>query len=307
MKLDDVKRKYNTLRRDPRVLILKAWRLFEPIVSDEFYLKVAFRLKVGYWPNFKSPQTFNEKLQWLKLNNVHYEYTKMVDKVAAKEYVANVIGDKYIIPTIGVWNTVEEIDWDALPEQFVVKASHDSGGIFVCKDKSQMDIPQTIALLCRTGKKDYTKYNKEYPYYKVPHRFIVEKYMEDESGIELKDYKFFCFNGKVRFFKVDFNRYVEHHANYYSMSGELLPFGELAYPPLPDKRIDLPVNLNEMIGLAEILSKDLPFIRVDLYNVKGKIYFGELTFFPASGMGKFTIEEWDNKIGEYLDLSKISN
>ncbi len=302
MKFYLIRRKIKTISRSPKVVIKKVWRLFEPITSDSLYLKISFWLNVGYWPNFNYPKTFNEKLQWLKLYDKHPEYTKMVDKIDAKDYVKTIIGEKYIIPTIGIWKSVNDIDWDKLPNQFVIKAAHDSGGVVVCKDKSKLNIERAKDTLRGAGKKDYTKYNKEYPYYNVRHRFIAEQYMEDESGYELKDYKFFCFNGKVKCMKVDFGRFTEHRANYYDVNMNILNFGESHFPPNPNIKIPKPKNFDLMISIAEKLSNGIPFIRVDLYNIKGNIYFGELTFFPASGMGKFTSIEWDYKLGNYLQL-----
>lgn len=273
------------------------------ILSDEAYLKWYFRWRTGYKLNLKDPQTFNEKLQWLKLYYKRPEYTQMVDKVAAKDYVANIVGDKYIIPTLGIWNNVEEIDWDGLPNQFVIKASHDSGGVVVCKDKSKLDIVAAKTKLIGAGKKDYTKYNKEYAYKDVPHRFIAEKYMEDESGYELKDYKIFCFDGEPKFLFVATDR---------QKPGEDVKFDffDLEWNHIPVKNghenskfsIPQPMNFNEMLEVARKLSKGIPHVRVDLYNCNGNIYFGELTFFHFCGMTPFEPKEWDYKFGEYLQL-----
>ena len=294
-------RKIRTLLNNPRVLLLKGWHGFEPFVSDEIFLSVLFRLKVGYWPNLKNPQSYNEKLQWLKLNYRRAEYTEMVDKVAAKEYVARIVGSEYIIPTIGIWDNINDIEWERLPNRFVIKASHDSGGVVVCKDKSKLNIEETVALLSGTGKRDYTKYNKEYAYHDVPHRYIAEEYMEDESGFELKDYKIFCFNGTPEFLFVATGR-QQHDTRF--------DFYDLEFNHLPVKNghpnADLwpvkPENFEEMLMVAEKLAKGLPHVRVDLYNINGKIYFGELTFFHFSGLTAFTPVEWDYRFGEYMTL-----
>ena len=305
MRISILIQKFKTMCKSPFTIVSKMWRVFEPFVSDEFFLKVAFRLRVGYWPDFDQPRSYNEKLQWLKLHDKHPEYTQMVDKVAAKDYVTGIVGEKYIIPTIGVWNSVEEIEWDKLPGQFVLKASHDSGGVVVCKDKSKLDIELAKYKLRGAGKKDYTKYTKEYPYYDVPHRFIAEQYMEDESGFELKDYKFFCFDGEPRFLFVATGR-QQHDTrfDFYDLEFNHLPV--LNGHPNADLWPTKPQNYNEMLDVAAKLSQGIPHVRVDLYNINGKIYFGELTFFHWSGMTPFDPREWDFKFGEYLKFPVVS-
>ena len=279
------------------------WNRLAPVLPDELYLKVRFRHRVGYWPNIKHPRTYNEKLQWLKLNDRHSEYTKMVDKIEAKKYVASIIGEKYIIPTLGVWDVVDDIDWKSLPNQFVLKVTSDSGGIVVCKDKSQLDIEKAKAKLRRGWGKNYYRFNKEYPYKNVPPRIIAEQYMEDESGYELKDYKFFCFDGepKALFVATDRGKKEEETKfDFYDIEFNHLPFqnGHPNAKVAPTK----PENYDEMIEVARKLSQGMCHVRVDLYNVKGKIYFGELTFFHWSGMTPFEPIEWDYKFGEMINL-----
>ena len=283
---------------------IKLLQIFASCFSDAVYLKLMFPLRTGYKLNLNSPKSFNEKLQWLKLYNRRPEYTQMVDKVEAKKYVAEIIGEDYIIPTLAVYDKVKDVDFESLPSQFVLKCSHDSGGLVICHDKNKFNRETAKEILMKALRKNYYMVKREWPYKNVKHRIIAEQYMEDESG-ELRDYKFFCFNGKVRFFKIDFGRYVEHHANYYDTKGNLLPFGEASCPPLPEKDLKIPGNLNRMIELAERLSKNIPFLRVDFYDVRSKIYFGELTLFPASGMGRFTTDEWDMEIGNNLVLPDI--
>lgn len=276
--------------------------IFVDYVSDETYLKWTFARNVGYIPDLINPRSFNEKLQWLKLHDQHPEYTRLVDKISAKDYVASIIGKEYIIPTIGVWDSVENVEWESLPNQFVIKCSGDSGGVVVCKNKSKLDIDAAKKKLKKGWGKNYFRYNKEYPYKNIRNRIIAELYMEDESGYELKDYKFFCFNGSPRFLKVDFDRQTNHKANYYSLDWELLPFYEKEFPQDPNKIITKPQNFEEMIEIARRLSQNIPFVRIDLYNINGMIYFGEITFFPASGLGIIEPIGWDEKIGEYIKL-----
>ncbi len=298
-----IKRFLYQLQNNPKGAMDYFWHIAAPVIPDKLYLKVEFWLHMGYWPDLTHPKTFNEKLQWLKLESKkHPEYTQMVDKVAAKDYAASIIGEQYIIPTLGVWNSVDDIDWTSLPNQFVVKAAGDSGGIIICKDKANFNIEEAKAYLKKYGERSYYILNREYPYKNVPHRYIAEAYMEDESGYELKDYKFFCFNGEPQFLKVDFNRYIEHHANYYDVRFSLLPFGELKLPPIFEHQIKCPENFELMLELAKKLSHTMTFIRVDLYNIRGKVYFGELTFFPDSGIGKWTDANIDLTIGDLINL-----
>lgn len=295
------------LRTDRGEFMASIVRNFLRWLPDAIYLKLLYRFKMGHRLDLKDPHTFTEKIQWLKLYNRKPEYTTMVDKYAVKQYVANIIGEEYIIPTLGVWDRPEDIDWDSLPTQFVLKTTHGGGGggVVICKDKATFDKTTAIAKLKESMASDIYSCLREWPYKDVPKRIIAEKFMSPEKSPvpkDLPDYKFFCFNGKVRFFKVDFGRFVEHHANYYSPEGELLEFGEQGLEPDPSYPIELPNNLRDMIALAERLSKNEPFLRVDFYNVNGKIFFGELTFYPASGLGKWTTEETDIKIGKYLNL-----
>lgn len=422
------------------------------LFSDKVYLSLRYRCQMGHWIDWKHPKTFTEKLQWLKIYDYKPEYTQMVDKLAAKDYVAARIGEKYIIPTLGVWDKVEEIDWDALPDQFVLKTTHGGGscGVVVCTDKSQLDKEKAIKKLETSMQTNAGETYRERPYLNVPRKILAEKFIAERKlstslqhnelpdykffcfngepkflyvsdspnhelaflntdwtlapfgrkdykplqnippkpenldemldiarrlshgkahirvdlynvgghvyfgeltfytgaglipftpeeydkvlgdmlklptgGVkilikdnkiiedteigpfeELKDYKFFCFGGKVKCFKIDFGRFVEHHANYYSPEGDLLPFGEKGLEPDPAHEEIMPNNLKDMISVAEKLSEGFKFLRVDLYNVKGNIYFGELTFYPAAGMGAFVPEVWDGKLGDMLGLQK---
>lgn len=285
-----------------RRLIFESRKL-EPYLSDKLFLQIRFWLIVGYWPNLDKPKSFNEKLNWLKLHDIHPEYTRMVDKVTAKEYVAGIIGSEYIIPTLGVWNSVDDIDWNSLPNQFVIKVTSDSGGIVVCKDKSTLNIDEAKAKLKKGWGKNYYKYNKEYPYKDLSPRIIAEEYMEDESGYELKDYKIFCFDGEPKYLFVATDRQKkdeETKFDFFDLDWNHLPVTN-GHPnnPLP---IDRPQNFNEMIEIAKKLSAGKPHVRVDLYNIRGKIYFGELTFFHWSGMVAYNPREWDYKFGEYIKL-----
>lgn len=298
--------------KDPFWMFAAIFRRLSPFIkNDALYLKVLFFFEMrGKILHLKNPKSFNEKLQWLKIYDYKPEYTKLVDKLAVKNYVESRVGDEYIIPTLAVWDSVYDIDWDSLPNQFVLKTTHGGGGcgVIVCSDKTKFDKIKAKNKLKKSMRTNAGQTYREKPYLSVPRKIIAEKYIADqvisnsENSADLRDYKFFCFNGKVKFFKIDFGRFVEHHANYYSPNGDLLPFGEVSCKPDPNHVENMPSNLSEMIRLAETLSANYKFLRVDLYNVNGKIYFGELTFYPAAGMGAFIPEEWDEKLGNMLAL-----
>ena len=270
--------------------------------SKEIYLKYLFKQRVGYPLNLDNPKTYNEKLQWLKLHDIHAEYTQMVDKVDAKEYVKNIVGEKYIIPTIAIWEDVDSIDWEGLPNQFVIKVTSDSGGIVVCKDKSQLNIELASQKLKKGWGRNYFERKLEYPYKNVKPRIIAEDYIEDETG-ELRDFKIFCFDGEPKALFVATDRQkkgVDTKFDFFDLEWNHLPFTN--GHPNSSKAIEKPLNFDEMIDVARKLSKGIPHVRVDLYNVNGKSYFGELTFFHWSGMTAFDPIEWDFKFGQWIKL-----
>lgn len=285
----------------PRLLAISLLMRFGFWIPDSIYLRMMYYLKTGESLHLKHTVTFNEKLQWLKLYNRKPEYTKMVDKVAVKEYVAKVIGEEFVIPTLGVWNSLEDIDFDKLPKQFVLKCNHDSGGIIVCKDKDNFDRETAQKKIRKLLKRNYYYLEREWPYKNVSPLVFAEKFMVDESGAELKDYKIFCFNGKPYIIQVDFDRFVNHRRNIYFTDWSLTPF-EYGYPTDQNIKIPRPVCLDEMLDLAGKLSKDIPFIRVDFYVIYNKIYFGELTFYPEAGIGKFNPDIWNTRLGELLKI-----
>lgn len=290
------------LNSDYRFLILSLLGCYDDI-DDDMYLKKKFKACIGKELNLSNPQTFNEKLQWLKLNDRNPEHTMMVDKYAVRKYIADTIGEEYLIPLLGVWDNPDDIDFDALPNQFVLKCNHNSGlGMCICKDKSKLDIKKVKADLRKGLKQDYYLTGREWPYKNVPRKIVCEKYMTDSCTNDLYDYKFFCFGGQVKCFKVDFDRFIEHHANYYDPNGNILKFGEAELPPIYGKPIKMTKNLEKMCELAEKLTAGKPFLRADFYDVEGQIYFGELTFYPASGFGKFTNDSWDLQLGKWIKL-----
>lgn len=277
-------------------------------IPDEIYLGWRYWLIMGKKLNFNNPTTFNEKINWLKIYNRDVNYPSVVDKFLVKEYVTRIIGKEYIIPTYGIWDCYDGIDFTELPNKFILKSTNGGGGtgVAICRDKKLFD-SSDARLRIETSMKMSSdwKFGREWVYRDVKPRIIAEQLLESEDGLDIMDYKFFCFNGIVRCLKVDFNRFSCHQANYYDRQFCLLPFGELVCPPNPSYTILKPKNFELMIKLAEKLALGFPFIRVDLYNVNGKIYFGELTLFPNSGFGKFVPEEWDKKLGDFLELDKI--
>lgn len=271
-------------------------------MSDETYLKLRYNCIMGRKLNLDNPVTYNEKLQWLKLYDRKPEYTKMVDKYEAKKYVADIIGEEYIIPTLGVWDTVDDIDFDALPKQFVLKCTHDSGGLVICKDKAELDIEETKNTLNHFLHRNFYSIHREWPYKNVKPRIIAEKYMEDESGYELKDYKFFCFNGKVNamFIATDRNAETETCFDFFDCNFNHMPV--INGHPNTKKEIKKPLGFEKMIELAEKLSSGIPQVRIDFYDINGNIYFGEITFFHWSGLKKFEPEKYDKIFGDWITL-----
>lgn len=292
-------------RWTPFNIVLSLTHRFQKFVPDKWYLSVMFKSVMGYWPDFKHPKTFNEKLQWLKLYDRRPEYTTMVDKYAVKKYVAAKIGEQYIIPTLGVWDNPEDIEWDKLPNQFVLKCTHDSGGLVICRNKLKLDKEAAKEKLRKSLLTDYYLNGREWPYKNVPRRIIAEKYIESAPNTnDLPDYKFFCFNGEPRIIQLDFDRFKDHKKNLYSTDWKLLPFS-FNYPSHPECVFERPQCLDEMLLNAKKLSKGMPYCRVDMYCVNKQSYFGELTLFPASGFGKFDPFEYDKKLGDLISLPAV--
>lgn len=271
-------------------------------MPDEKYLKLIFKTMVGYELNLSEPKTFNEKLQWLKLNDRKPEYTTMVDKYSAKDYVADIIGSDYIIPTLGMWDSFDEIDFDELPNQFVLKCTHDSGGLVICTDKNKFDYKAARKKITKCLKYNYYHAGREWVYKDIKPRIIAEKYMCDAINIELNDYKLMCFDGEVKCSFVCSDRFSEGglRVTFYDKDWNVLPF-ERHYPK-SNVPISKPLNYDKMISFAEKLAQNIPFVRVDFYEIAGKLYFGELTFFPGSGFEEFEPQEKDLELGSWIKL-----
>lgn len=274
-------------------------------MEDKKYLEILWRIKNGYDIDWENPITFNEKLQWLKLYDRKNEYTKMVDKYEAKKYVSRVIGEQYIIPTLGLWNNADEIDYNTLPNQFVLKCTHDSGGIVICKDKEKLDKEWARNKLNTNLKIDFYKEFREWPYKNVKHRIIAESYLVDDEYKELRDYKLYTFSGKVKCMLLVTNRQSEKMTfDYFDVKGKHLELVNYWHPNASNTP-HLPHKYDEMIYLAELLSKDIPEVRVDFYEVNGNVYFGELTFFDMGGFLKISPDKWDAEWGALIELPKV--
>ncbi|MDE5876444.1 MAG: glycosyl transferase [Muribaculaceae bacterium] len=275
------------------------------LIPDPLYISIQFYLHLGKWPNLKNPKTFNEKLQWLKLNDRKPEYTIMVDKIEAKKWVADKIGEEYIIPTLGVWEKAEDIDFDSLPDQFVLKTNHDSGRVVICKDKSVLEKDQIKKEMSLSLKRDFYSAGREWPYKNVKRRILAEELLKSKTENceeSITDYKFMCFNGKVKCSFVCTERRSKGgvKVTFFDNEWKRLPFTR--HYPASTKELPKPINLKKMIELAEILSKGTKFLRVDFYEVNGAVYFSELTFYPGCGYEEFTPEEFDIKLGNLINL-----
>ena len=273
-------------------------------INDEKFLKLLYRKKTGKELNLDNPQTFNEKIQWLKLHDKKEIYTTMVDKYDIKEYVANIIGKKYIIPTIGLYNSFDDIDFSKLPNQFVIKCTHDSGGICICKDKKSFDFKRAKQKINKRLKKNFYYNGREWPYKNIKPKIIIEKYMQDKNSNELIDYKILCFNGEPKLLFTCTDRYTDGlKVTWFDLNWNKLPF-ERHYQS-SNKNINKPINFNKMIELSRKMVKNIPFVRIDWYEINGKLYFGEYTFYPGNGFEEFRPEIWDKKLGDMLDLSVV--
>lgn len=274
-------------------------------LSDAAFLKMRYLLCTGQILDLKNPKTFNEKLQWLKIYNRKPEHTVMVDKILAKEYVSEIIGDEYIIPTLGVWDRAEDIDFDILPDQFVLKCNHDSGGLVICKDKAKLDKQAAVEKLKKALKRNPFSAAREWPYKNVQRKIFAEAFLEDAKTAELRDYKFFTFDGAVKALFVASDRQdptKKTKFDFFDANFDRLPIinGHPNSEKLPQK----PLHFELMKELAQKLGKGMPHLRVDFYEANGKVYFGELTFFHYGGLVPFEPASWDEEFGSWIVLPK---
>ncbi len=288
-------------KKNPRLILLGLDRLKIITLNDREYINLIYYEKFNKYPNLDQPNSFDEKLQWLKLNERKDIYTTLVDKYLVKEYIKNTIGEEFLIPTIGIYDKFEEINFDNLPNQFVIKCTHDSGGLVICRDKSKLDIKNTRKKINASLKNDYYRTWREWPYKNVKRRILIEKYMETNTG-ELEDYKFYCFDGKVDYVMYCFNR-NKNNTKFYYYDKDWNLIRNFSYDGMKaEKNIEKPQNLDKMYEIAKKLSKGMKFVRVDLYNINGKIYFGELTFFPSAGLDNTRKKEANDYLNSMLKI-----
>lgn len=278
-------------------------------LSDKWYLKLLWEDTYGYELDLKSPKNFNEKLQWLKLYDRKPVYTTMVDKYRVKQWIADKVGEQYVIPTLAVYNSVDEIDLDELPDQFVLKCNHDSGSIVICKDKSTFDLEGAKQKLGAALKKNYYWLYREWPYKNVKKCVIAEKFLEETEGDAIvgktpTDYKFFCFNGEPRIFQSCEDRDEKEGAilNFYAIDGNLLDIKDKYHNRRTESRASTPSNLEEMTKVSRILAEKKYFLRIDFFEIMGKTYCGELTFYENAGFCVFTPEKYNRILGDWIKL-----
>jgi len=303
--ISNIKRKLKVALSNPRLIGVKLLYRLSPLLPDKLYLKLLFPLKVGYKLNLENPQTYNEKLQWIKLYYRKPIMSVMADKYAAKQYIENIIGDEYVVKNYGVWEHFNDIDFSTLPESFVLKTTHDQGGVVVVKDKNELDIKKAKAKLERHLEKGTYHLMKEWPYKNIQSRIIAEELLMDTEKGDLWDYKFYCFNGEPKLMYISHGR--QSHTTYFDFYDMDFEKQDISRPghPISEKMIKKPEQWELMKEISRKLSAGWPHLRVDFYCVEGKLYLGELTFFQGGGMKPFYPESWDYKLGEMIALSNI--
>lgn len=273
-------------------------------LPDEAFLKRKYWLSFHKELNLEDPKTFSEKLQWLKLYNRKPVHTTMVDKYAVKDYVVEQIGQSYIIPTLGVWDSFDDIDFDALPDQFVLKCTHDSGGLVICRDKSKLNMAATRKKLEKSLKRNYYYASREWPYKNVRPRILAETYMQDGDNLSLPVYKIFCFDGEPKLIQsIQNDKTPQESIDYFDSKWNRLELRQNF--PNSETPLPKPENLEKMLELARRLSKGFAFLRTDFYVINGCVYFSEYTFFSDSGLAKFHPDHWDRKLGDWIKLPSL--
>ena len=273
-------------------------------MDDEKYLRRLFRCEMGYKLNLNDPVSFNEKLQWLKLHDRNPIYHVLVDKIAVKQWAAERIGEDHIIPTLGVWDDPDEINFDSLPDKFVLKCNHNSGlGMYICSGKSDIDVDKVRTELKEGLKQDYYKPFREWAYKDIPRKVLAEEHLGVEDPNRLVDYKVFCFDGIPKLVEIDWNRFVSHKTNVYTTDWELMDV-KIGYPSDKNSFLTKPLMLEELLQTAAKLSGGFPFVRVDCYIVGEHVYFGEMTLYPGAGFSEIKPKEFEIELGNYLTLPK---
>jgi len=302
--LKSIQRKFKTVANNPKTALIKTLYVLSPLFSDRAYLKMLFPLKVGYKLDLANPKTFNEKLQWLKINYRKPEMPRMVDKYEAKRWAAGIIGKEFIIDTYGVWNSFDEIDFDSLPDSFVLKTTHDQGGVVVVRDKEKWDKEAAKRKLAKHLKRQHYYLTREWPYKNVKPRILAEALLCDGDKAQPNDYKFYCFNGRPRILLVATER-SSGNAKFDYFDMEFRPVDLKQGGERSGRTLAQPLGFRTMIRLAERLASDLPHVRVDFYDIEGAVYFGEMTFFDGGGMALFEPQIVDRTWGDWIDLEKV--
>lgn len=293
----------NRIKNDPFRYLIYAWgrsTIGSP-EKDAVYLRKLFKHMMGRELDLRHPKSLNEKLQWLKIHDRNPIQTIIADKYASRQYIAQHIGADYLVPLIGVWDTPESVPYNVLPSSFVLKTTHDSGGVVVCRGKDKFDKEAANRILKKSFNRNYYINSREWAYKDIKPRIICEELLVDETGWDLKDYKIFCFNGKPAYIEVDYNRSIRHMLNAYDVDWNLLNFCDSS-PNDPNANIVKPKCLDEMLEIAKVLSKDFNFLRVDLYSIESKVYCGELTLYPGGGCIQFNPPSTDYVLGSLLKL-----
>lgn len=276
-------------------------------LPDEAQIRLVYRLKMGRKLNLKNPETFTEKLQWVKLYDHKPVYTRMVDKYEAKGWIEEQVGAEYVIKTYGVWERFEDIDRDALPKEFIMKTTHDSGTFMICSDKASFDWETAKKRMEKSLKRNYFVRSREWPYKNVKPRIICEELLKNADGKPLSDYKFYCFDGTVRMSHITFGRGSAEglSMNYYDRDLNVLPVQHYKYPRYHGE-FTPPKHYEKMVELAAVLSKGVPHLRVDFYEANDRIYVGELTFFTDGGFGAYDPAEFDKTVGSWMTLPEVT-
>lgn len=296
-------RKIKSALKHPEWLLIRPLIFISPLLEDTLYLKILFYLRAGYRLDLNNPITFNQKLQWLKINYRMPILTEMADKYEMKRITSDKIGKEHIVKNYGIWNSFDDIDFDALPDRFVLKTTHDQGGIVICEDKSKLNKDAARKKLNKHLKTKNYYITREWPYKNIKPRILAEEFLVDEERGDIWDYKIYCFNGVPKMVFIASGRN--------NIDGVVFDFFDIEFNHLNIKRpnskqsnkvIERPENFDQMIKLAQELSEGIPHVRVDFYNIGGKIYTGEFTFFTGGGMKPFIPREWDYKLGEMINF-----
>lgn len=277
-------------------------------VSDENYAKLTYRAKLGRKLDLNNPVTFNEKIQWLKLYDRNPEYSGFVDKYESKNIVKDLVGEEFVVPLLGVYDSFDEIDFDVLPNQFVIKTTHDSGGYVIVRDKSELNVAEAKKKIESSQKRNYYKYSREWPYNNVKPRIIIEEYIVGKDGEEMKDFKLFCFNGEFKFgFIISGRSQKVLKMKYFDKDFNFIPVKQGGDKYIMDESIPKPKSFDKMVELTKTLTKGFPFVRMDFIEVDDRLYVGEFTLYHWGGTMPFEPGEWDRKFGEFIELPTQKN